>query len=214
MAEWSIAAVLKTVDPKGSGGSNPSLSAIQGQITVQSLGRTFRASAAPHRTSAASRCRSGSRRPASTATPSICHCEAVAMNTLLKEPSAPIAYPLTPGAVFSQMRVAQREIRCHQRKSHPFSSRKHSHGRLCETQQPWPRSLSPNAPCERPYIRPAATNLTRCGELSATPYPFAENRASKQCETDLLCNVWGVHLGEDLRNLLAQFRRKPLADLI
>ena len=28
MAEWSIAAVLKTVEPKGSGGSNPSLSAI------------------------------------------------------------------------------------------------------------------------------------------------------------------------------------------
>ena len=27
MAEWSIAAVLKTVDPKGFGGSNPSLSA-------------------------------------------------------------------------------------------------------------------------------------------------------------------------------------------
>lgn len=27
MAEWSIAAVLKTVDLKGSGGSNPSLSA-------------------------------------------------------------------------------------------------------------------------------------------------------------------------------------------
>ncbi len=27
MAEWSIAAVLKTVDPHGSGGSNPSLSA-------------------------------------------------------------------------------------------------------------------------------------------------------------------------------------------
>ncbi len=27
MAEWSIAAVLKTVEPKGSGGSNPSLSA-------------------------------------------------------------------------------------------------------------------------------------------------------------------------------------------
>ena len=26
MAEWSIAAVLKTVEPKGSGGSNPSLS--------------------------------------------------------------------------------------------------------------------------------------------------------------------------------------------
>jgi hypothetical protein len=27
MAEWSIAAVLKTVVPKGTGGSNPSLSA-------------------------------------------------------------------------------------------------------------------------------------------------------------------------------------------
>lgn len=27
MAEWSIAAVLKTVEPKGSGGSNPSPSA-------------------------------------------------------------------------------------------------------------------------------------------------------------------------------------------
>ena len=27
VAEWSIAAVLKTVDPQGSGGSNPSLSA-------------------------------------------------------------------------------------------------------------------------------------------------------------------------------------------
>ena len=27
VAEWSKAAVLKTVDPKGSGGSNPSLSA-------------------------------------------------------------------------------------------------------------------------------------------------------------------------------------------
>ena len=30
MAEWSIAAVLKTVDLHGSGGSNPSLSAIKG----------------------------------------------------------------------------------------------------------------------------------------------------------------------------------------
>ena len=30
MAEWSIAAVLKTVEPRGSGGSNPSLSAIKG----------------------------------------------------------------------------------------------------------------------------------------------------------------------------------------
>ena len=27
LAEWSIAAVLKTVEPRGSGGSNPSLSA-------------------------------------------------------------------------------------------------------------------------------------------------------------------------------------------
>ena len=27
VAEWSIAAVLKTVEPRGSGGSNPSLSA-------------------------------------------------------------------------------------------------------------------------------------------------------------------------------------------
>ena len=30
MAEWSIAAVLKTVELRGSGGSNPSLSAISG----------------------------------------------------------------------------------------------------------------------------------------------------------------------------------------
>ena len=30
MAEWSIAAVLKTVELRGSGGSNPSLSAIGG----------------------------------------------------------------------------------------------------------------------------------------------------------------------------------------
>lgn len=30
LAEWSIAAVLKTVEPQGSGGSNPSLSAIKG----------------------------------------------------------------------------------------------------------------------------------------------------------------------------------------
>gem|GEM_PF-2215251 len=28
MAEWSIAAVLKTVEPQGSGGSNPSLSVL------------------------------------------------------------------------------------------------------------------------------------------------------------------------------------------
>ena len=30
MAEWSIAAVLKTVEPRGSRGSNPCLSAIKG----------------------------------------------------------------------------------------------------------------------------------------------------------------------------------------
>ena len=30
MAEWSIAAVLKTVVPRGTGGSNPSLSAVTG----------------------------------------------------------------------------------------------------------------------------------------------------------------------------------------
>ena len=32
MAEWSIAAVLKTVDLKGSGGSNPSLSAKRSKL--------------------------------------------------------------------------------------------------------------------------------------------------------------------------------------
>ena len=37
MAEWSIAAVLKTVDLNGSGGSNPSLSAKK-----NSLGASFR----------------------------------------------------------------------------------------------------------------------------------------------------------------------------
>ena len=31
MAEWSIAAVLKTVELRGSGGSNPSLSAINAE---------------------------------------------------------------------------------------------------------------------------------------------------------------------------------------
>lgn len=39
LAEWSIAAVLKTVEPQGSGGSNPSLSAkirrIINQCTVK-----------------------------------------------------------------------------------------------------------------------------------------------------------------------------------
>ena len=34
LAEWSNAAVLKTVDPKGSGGSNPSLSAIYKPLTI------------------------------------------------------------------------------------------------------------------------------------------------------------------------------------
>ena len=33
LAEWSIAAVLKTVEPQGSGGSNPSLSA-SGRVTA------------------------------------------------------------------------------------------------------------------------------------------------------------------------------------
>ena len=33
MAEWSIAAVLKTVELRGSGGSNPSLSATKQIIT-------------------------------------------------------------------------------------------------------------------------------------------------------------------------------------
>ncbi len=33
MAEWSIAAVLKTVDLRGSGGSNPSLSAKKDYLT-------------------------------------------------------------------------------------------------------------------------------------------------------------------------------------
>ena len=32
MAEWSIAAVLKTVKPKGFGGSNPSVSARAAQV--------------------------------------------------------------------------------------------------------------------------------------------------------------------------------------
>jgi hypothetical protein len=36
VAEWSNAAVLKTVEPKGSGGSNPSLSAIPRSIAVHS----------------------------------------------------------------------------------------------------------------------------------------------------------------------------------
>ena len=36
MAEWSIAAVLKTVEPQGSGGSNPSLSARAGKAARKS----------------------------------------------------------------------------------------------------------------------------------------------------------------------------------
>ncbi len=35
MAEWSIAAVLKTVELRGSGGSNPSLSATKKQKSVR-----------------------------------------------------------------------------------------------------------------------------------------------------------------------------------
>lgn len=35
LAEWSIAAVLKTVEPQGSGGSNPSLSAKRLRIKMQ-----------------------------------------------------------------------------------------------------------------------------------------------------------------------------------
>ena len=38
LAEWSIAAVLKTVEPKGSGGSNPSLSAIITHSSIISKG--------------------------------------------------------------------------------------------------------------------------------------------------------------------------------
>ena len=34
MAEWSIAAVLKTVELRGSGGSNPSLSAKKGENRI------------------------------------------------------------------------------------------------------------------------------------------------------------------------------------
>ncbi len=34
MAEWSIAAVLKTVEPRGSGGSNPSFSATVAEKTL------------------------------------------------------------------------------------------------------------------------------------------------------------------------------------
>ena len=34
MAEWPIAVVLKTIEPKGSGGSNPPLSAIYVSIYI------------------------------------------------------------------------------------------------------------------------------------------------------------------------------------
>ena len=36
MAEWSIAAVLKTVELRGSGGSNPSLSAEKERVQIAS----------------------------------------------------------------------------------------------------------------------------------------------------------------------------------
>ena len=42
MAEWPNAVVLKTIEPKGSGGSNPSLSAIR-RITRRSI-RSWQAS--------------------------------------------------------------------------------------------------------------------------------------------------------------------------
>ena len=43
MAEWSIAAVLKTVELRGSGGSNPSLSAtkIFAKATIRKDGRFY-----------------------------------------------------------------------------------------------------------------------------------------------------------------------------
>ena len=41
MAEWLIAAVLKTVDLRGSGGSNPSLSARREQTKVDKLGESL-----------------------------------------------------------------------------------------------------------------------------------------------------------------------------
>ena len=41
MAEWSIAAVLKTVDLHGSGGSNPSLSAEKMKIEAFSVSIFF-----------------------------------------------------------------------------------------------------------------------------------------------------------------------------
>ena len=41
MAEWSIAAVLKTVELRGSGGSNPSLSAIQQDCCILCNGLLF-----------------------------------------------------------------------------------------------------------------------------------------------------------------------------
>ena len=41
MAEWSIAAVLKTVELQGSGGSNPSLSAIRTEYQSNNNKRDF-----------------------------------------------------------------------------------------------------------------------------------------------------------------------------
>ena len=43
VAEWFNAAVLKTVDSKGSGGSNPSLSATKNPAECPSLGESKRA---------------------------------------------------------------------------------------------------------------------------------------------------------------------------
>jgi hypothetical protein len=42
VAEWSIAADLKSAEPQGSGGSNPSLSAnFQRIIAIKAAGRSF-----------------------------------------------------------------------------------------------------------------------------------------------------------------------------
>ena len=49
MAEWSNAAVLKTVDLNGSGGSNPSLSAEQKEMASSLLERHFSFSCTPLR---------------------------------------------------------------------------------------------------------------------------------------------------------------------
>ena len=49
MAEWSNAAVLKTVDLNGSGGSNPSLSAEKGVTDICSAFFNFRSPKVPQK---------------------------------------------------------------------------------------------------------------------------------------------------------------------